>query len=124
MHMCVLRSMIWIYFLDIVKIITLVLRTTLPNKLWVQVRVYCTYTSRNNFFCYTYICSSSSKCESFVYVKTCSVISWPSIIKRKTSENTNLRNSTKFDGQNFWLWKFQVKVMPVAHGLLNIVKGI
>jgi len=40
------------------------------------------------------------------------------------SENTDLRNITKFDGQNFQLWKFQMKAIFVAHDLLKIVEGI
>lgn len=40
------------------------------------------------------------------------------------SENADLRNLTKFDGQNFQLWKFQVRAILVAYDLLNIVTGI
>jgi len=39
------------------------------------------------------------------------------------SENTDLRNVAKFDGQNFQLWKFQMKAIFVAHDLLKIVEG-
>lgn len=40
------------------------------------------------------------------------------------SETSDLRNITKFDGQNFQLWKFQIKAIFVAYDLLNIVEGI
>lgn len=35
----------------------------------------------------------------------------------------DLKNVTKFDGQNFQLWKFQMKAIFVAHDLLDIVNG-
>ena len=40
------------------------------------------------------------------------------------SESTDLRNVTKFDGQKFQLWKFQMKTILVAHDLLKVVEGI
>ncbi|KYN14489.1 Copia protein [Trachymyrmex cornetzi] len=39
------------------------------------------------------------------------------------SESTDLRNITKFDGQNFQLWKFQIRTIFVAHDLLRMVQG-
>jgi len=35
----------------------------------------------------------------------------------------DVKNVTKFDGQNFQLWKFQMKTIFVAHDLLDIVNG-
>lgn len=39
------------------------------------------------------------------------------------SEVTDLRNVTKFNGQNFQLWKFQMRAVFLAHDLLEIVNG-
>lgn len=39
------------------------------------------------------------------------------------SENIDLRNITKFDGSNFQLWKFQLRAVLVASGLLEITEG-
>jgi len=35
----------------------------------------------------------------------------------------DLKNVTKFDGTNFQLWKFQMKIILTASGLLNIADG-
>lgn len=39
------------------------------------------------------------------------------------SENIDLKNITKFDGSNFQLWKFQLRAVLVATGLLEITEG-
>lgn len=39
------------------------------------------------------------------------------------TETIDLRNITKFDGSNFQLWKFQVRTVLVASGLLEITEG-
>uniref|UniRef100_A0ABD2WIJ6 Copia protein n=1 Tax=Trichogramma kaykai TaxID=54128 RepID=A0ABD2WIJ6_9HYME len=36
---------------------------------------------------------------------------------------SDLKNISKFNGQNFQLWKFQIKTILVAHDLLDIVEG-
>uniref|UniRef100_A0ABD2X129 Reverse transcriptase Ty1/copia-type domain-containing protein n=1 Tax=Trichogramma kaykai TaxID=54128 RepID=A0ABD2X129_9HYME len=36
---------------------------------------------------------------------------------------SDLKNIPKFNGQNFQLWKFQIKTILVAHDLLDIVEG-
>ncbi|CAB0043976.1 unnamed protein product [Trichogramma brassicae] len=36
---------------------------------------------------------------------------------------SDLKNIPKFNGQNFQLWKFQIKTVLVAHDLLEIVEG-
>lgn len=35
----------------------------------------------------------------------------------------NLKNVTKFDGQTFQLWKFQIRAIFIAYNLLDIVNG-
>ncbi|KMQ86359.1 copia protein, partial [Lasius niger] len=39
------------------------------------------------------------------------------------SESIDLKNITKFDGSNFQLWKFQLRSILVATGLLEITEG-
>lgn len=39
------------------------------------------------------------------------------------ADSLDLRNITKFDGNNFQLWKFQVRSVLVASGLLDVVNG-
>lgn len=39
------------------------------------------------------------------------------------NEATDLRNVAKFDGQNFQLWKFQMRAIFVANDLLSIIEG-
>jgi len=41
----------------------------------------------------------------------------------KMSESIDLKNITKFDGSNFQLWKFQLRAVLVATGLLEITEG-
>ena len=36
------------------------------------------------------------------------------------SETIDLKNVTKFDGTNFQLWKFQIKTILTASGLMNV----
>lgn len=39
------------------------------------------------------------------------------------SEEISMRGVTKFDGQNFQIWKFQVNSILTAYGILDIVNG-
>ena len=39
------------------------------------------------------------------------------------SETSDLKSISKFNGQNFQLWKFQIRAALVAHDLLGIVEG-
>ncbi|CAB0044006.1 unnamed protein product [Trichogramma brassicae] len=41
----------------------------------------------------------------------------------KMADVSDLKNIPKFNGQNFQLWKFQIKTVLVAHDLLEIVEG-
>ena len=41
----------------------------------------------------------------------------------KIADTSDLRNIKKFDGQNYQLWKFQLKAIFVALGLLELVEG-
>lgn len=39
------------------------------------------------------------------------------------ADPVNVKNVTKFDGQNFQLWKFQMRVIFIANDLPDIVNG-
>jgi len=39
------------------------------------------------------------------------------------TDTIDLKNVTKFDGTNFQLWKFQMKIIFTASGLLDVVDG-
>jgi len=40
------------------------------------------------------------------------------------ADTIDLKNVIKFDGTNFQLWKFQMKIIFTASGLLDIVDGM
>ncbi|KYN10984.1 Copia protein [Trachymyrmex cornetzi] len=40
------------------------------------------------------------------------------------SKAIDLKNVTKFDGTNFQLWKFQIKTILMANGLMNVTNGM
>lgn len=42
----------------------------------------------------------------------------------KMADFSELKNVTKFNGQNFQLWKFQMRSIFIAHDLLDLVEGI
>lgn len=44
-------------------------------------------------------------------------------LEYEMSDEISVRNVTKFNGTNFQGWKFQVKTLFIAHGILDVVKG-
>lgn len=77
------------------------------------------------FFCAVRVCVLYT-CQVIIFsthvLRSCCWIGPNNEITMADSVDT--KNVTKFDGQNFQLWKFQMRAIFIANDLLDIVSGI
>ena len=63
------------------------------------------------------MCASPFECACFAQFLVCHFKIF------KMADVTDLRNITKFNGQNFQLWKFQLNAVFLVSDLLRVVEG-